>query len=151
MSKFGPKPRSPADRFWEKVSKAGPDDCWLWTAGKSREGYGQLGVKRQTDGGRTTAYAHRFSYELTHGDISNDLFVCHHCDTPACVNPRHLYLGTPADNMRDIAVRGRSPKKQKTHCPRGHPYDEANTYVYRTFRQCKTCRDERNKARKQGR
>ena len=83
-------------RFWSYVDKsAGPDACWLWTGGKRRE-YGRFHVSH-----RQAVGAHCFSYTLTHGAIPEGIFVCHHCDTPLCVNPAHLFLGTNRQNIRD--------------------------------------------------
>lgn len=94
------------DRFWAKVDKSG--DCWVWTASVFRErlGYGkfQTGSNR---GESRVAYAHRVSWELHFGPIPNGLFVCHHCDNPPCVRPDHLFLGTAADNVRDMDRKGR--------------------------------------------
>lgn len=96
------------ERFWARKTISG--ECWLWTrigphkkypAGQTVESYGQYWV----DG--RTYFAHRLAYELTYGAIPQGLSVLHRCDTPACFNPAHLFLGTHADNMRDKAQKGR--------------------------------------------
>jgi len=76
--------------------------CWL-VSGNHTKGYAV--VKR---GGRAHR-AHRISYEHHFGPIKDGLFVCHRCDTPPCVNPDHLFLGTPHDNVRDMLNKGRKP------------------------------------------
>lgn len=96
------------DRFWSKVDKSG--ECWLWTAGRHRAGYGAFSVGSRLTGGRRDTYAHRVAYELAFGPIPNGLLVRHTCDTPACVRPEHLLVGTQADNMHDAAERGRTTK-----------------------------------------
>lgn len=89
-------------RFWEKVVKTNNDDgCWLWCAAKDDCGYGVFSI----DG--KNFRAHRLSYELTIGTIPKGLKILHKCDTPACVNPSHLFIGTQADNIKDCMEKGR--------------------------------------------
>lgn len=92
-------------RFWAKVDRASGNGCWTWNAATSR-GYGLF-----SRGGRSgrMELAHRVSWEIAHGEPpSPDRLVRHRCDNPPCVNPAHLELGDQHDNMRDMAVRGRS-------------------------------------------
>lgn len=89
--------------FWARTDRSG--ECWVWTGqtiGKPGFAYGIVTRQQQ----RTLA--HRMAYELTHGPIPEGLFVCHHCDNPPCIRPDHLFLGTHADNMRDMAAKGRA-------------------------------------------
>lgn len=101
-------------RFWGKVDKSrGPDACWLWTAALS-DGYGAIGL------GRGVAKAHRVAWELEHGEIPAEGFsgyhgacILHLCDVRRCVNPKHMRLGTQAENLRDMSVKMRNPRGER--------------------------------------
>jgi hypothetical protein len=81
------------------------DGCWEWPGDRHARGYGVIGHGYVT---RTRLLAHRVSYEIFHGPISDNLVVRHRCDNPPCVHPDHLEVGTQADNLRDMRERGRA-------------------------------------------
>ena len=102
------------ERFWNKVDRcdhgwACRGCCWAWTGGTMRRGYGCIRV----DG--KTRQAHRVSYELARGPLLPipNLFICHRCDNVACVNPSHLWVGTPYDNMADRRDKGRDVRGER--------------------------------------
>lgn len=98
-----------ADRFWPKVSRGSPYECWEWLGTRDRAGYGRMSTRR----GQAPVRAHRVSWELHYGAIPDGMVVRHKCDNPACVNPAHLLIGTYRQNMADAVERGRlNPKSQ---------------------------------------
>ena len=98
----GNKTRPLLDRFQEKYVCNLETGCWEWTASLQASGYGQIAAP-----GGGMLRSHRVSYELFVGPILNGLHVLHECDNPKCVNPEHLFLGTPKDNMKDKVAKGR--------------------------------------------
>jgi hypothetical protein len=149
----GERPVAPrfARQFWDAVRKDGPTPahaphlgpCWIWTGPHDRKGYG---------GWRGHALAHRHSWQIANGPLSDDLMVCHHCDNPPCVNPGHLYPGTAADNARDAVERGRNYVPEHTEtCNSGHAKAGDNLLLVvtngRQSRACRTCYNERSARR----
>jgi len=90
-------------RFWSKVDRRGPEECWEWRGNRHalRGGYGRFGI------GKTVVFAHRLAYRLGHDSDPGEMCVLHRCDNPGCVNPGHLFLGTRTDNHLDKMAKGR--------------------------------------------
>jgi hypothetical protein len=129
------------ERFFSKVNRTPDGGCWLWNGAVQHNGYGYLHVGGRFE--RRPVRAHRFSWELHRGPIPEGMHVCHSCDTPACVNPDHLFLGSRSDNMRDCASKGRVAtvgKSRLTHCKHGHEFTPENTRVDKHgHRRCRAC------------
>ncbi len=143
-------------RFWSKVDRRGPNECWPWIPTVNDQGYATFHI-----GSRETGYphpAHAVAYEFIVGPIPKGLHIDHLCHTNSdceggptclhrrCVNPAHLEAVPPGVNT----LRGNGPtakNARKTHCLRGHPFDEENTYItpkgYRSCRACARIRAER--------
>lgn len=140
------------ERFWEKVDKGGEDDCWIWTGNKFKDGYGSFSFRDRPH------RAHRVSWIHFNGKrIPDGCYVCHSCDNPLCVNPKHLWVGTPTDNVRDMISKGRAkpiPKGVKwniTHCKNGHELTPENSIIDcgGRHRRCRTCRTAQQKIKTQ--
>lgn len=98
-------------RFWVRVDQGADDECWPWIGGRMKKGYGVFWPRKGRPEG-----AHRVSWELHHREsIPRGMQVLHSCDNPPCVNPRHLWVGTCADNMRDKSEKGRNPGNRTNH------------------------------------
>lgn len=123
----GKKPRSMAEleiAFWSHVKVGKPDQCWTWTACRNVYGYGQFCWNGKV------GPAHRFSLIREGRVIPEGYVVCHHCDNPPCVNPRHLFIGTLKDNNADCRAKGRAyPPPRITHLT-----DDQARFIIRAYK-----------------
>ena len=122
-------------QFYRNVNRTG--SCWLWIGYINKEGYGEY----KSDF-LTTRLAHRISYGLDKGDLPS-LPLDHLCRHRHCVNPDHLEPVEGIVNTRRSTV-GLN-EANKTECPKGHPYDEENTYRHGGKRFCRRCKNDRNR------
>ncbi len=152
--------RTLRQRFDEKWKVGTNSNCWLWMASVNKQGYGHIGV------GRKVLLAHRVSWYLHYGEMPPaHLDVCHHCDTPGCVNPNHLFVGTVTDNQYDSIDKGRRKyplsdrdwskerqilvKQRVFICKRGHSVSGLNLYIKKSgVVQCRACSRERLKEKR---
>lgn len=126
-------PRSTVTERFTRKLVALPSGCIEWVGCLDRGGYGYIGRDSKK------ISTHRLAWEIANGPIPDGLYVCHSCDNPKCCNVDHLWLGTNAENQADSRAKGRHVNTSKTHCVNGHPFNEANTYRWRSRRFCKVC------------
>lgn len=145
MGARGPKPRSEAERFTEKVTP-GPNGCIEWTAGTNGVGYGLF--HRYVLGGDAKVYAHRWAYEQRYGPIPTGLHLDHLCRNTLCVNPEHLEPVSAAVNVLR-GVSSPANNARKVACHRGHPLSGENLYITPStgYRSCRECARQRERAR----
>lgn len=119
------------ERFWSRVDKKGPDDCWPWLGTRLPAGYGTFSGKR---GERF--YAHRVGFEIENGIIDPNLLVCHSCDNPPCCNGCHLFQGTTLDNNLDMWAKGRgfTPFRTLEQFSEDHPRSKLDDETVKLIR-----------------
>ena len=134
--------RSIFERASEKFTIG--EGCWIWTGATNGIGYGHV-RQRRADGTWGQGYAHRVVYETLVGPIPDGAVLDHLCRTPSCVNPDHLEPVTQGENLARGATFNARHIAQEA-CVNGHPFDDANTYLWRGSRYCRACRRDRTAA-----
>lgn len=134
------------ERFWTSFTVNSVNGCWEWNKmprKQKRPGWHWYGHFRIA---QVTWMAHRYSWTINRGPIPEGLWVLHRCDNGRCVNPDHLFLGTPSDNAVDRDDKKRGRESRKTHCKHGHEFTAENTYLWndparrgREQRKCREC------------
>lgn len=127
------------ERIKRKIS-IDANGCWIYHGQTLPSGYVHIRF-----GNRLWA-GHRLMYAMSKGPIPPGMFVCHTCDVRNCINPDHLWLGTPKQNSIDASQKGRVTGQSKTHCLKGHPLSGNNLYASGGRRHCRACRDHQQAA-----
>lgn len=143
------KPRTFEERFWAKVDRRGPDECWPWLGAKSLTQRGYYGVLNLGRRGVGVDKAHRIAYRLAGGVLAPRQVVDHLCRNTLCVNHAHLEaITTSVNTQRGHDYRranGIPDSHLKEYCKRGHPLSGANLYVWRGHHHCLACQQLRKR------
>lgn len=141
---MGVIPTPLAERYWPKVDRRGPNECWPWLASIDGVGYGQISMM----GHNGPEKAHRVALFLAFGEWpAKGAHTDHLCRNRVCQNPRHLEVVTPRENMRR-GIGRIAERFVQTECLRGHIFTSANTYITsRGSRRCRTCHRDRERKR----
>lgn len=121
------------DRFWRKVFRSSPNECWAWSGAKDQDGYGLFWLAG------SMKRAHRVSMELENGAIAEGLVVDHICRNRSCVNPSHLRTVTRYTNVHENSEAPAHLNSLKTTCVNGHPLEGANLVFNGKRRRCREC------------
>lgn len=126
-------------KLHEKADCSNPDACWIWKGQKNTKGYGEIEVEYKRVGPDkwrpVRKRAHRASYEFHCGPIPAGMMVCHHCDTPLCINPKHLFVGTARDNFNDMRSKGRENYRSSAHPGENNPNAKLTNEIVRQIRK----------------
>jgi hypothetical protein len=122
-----------------------PGGCIVWIGALDKDYYGKITLSKRN------LRTHRVSYKQFYGIDPGKKLVCHKCDIPNCLNPRHLFLGTAKANWEDAGSKGRLWYQSKTSCVNGHKYTKDNTRINKYgYRRCRVCgRDQQKKMRRE--
>lgn len=126
------------NRLMEKSVPEPNTGCLLWCGNTNNKGYGMTAYRD------TKKLVHRLSFLISNGFLSDDDIVMHKCDTPACINPDHLVIGSQLDNMKDMHIKGRFYSRNVKYdpsktCINGHPRSEENRYFHGGRLYCREC------------
>jgi len=132
----------PGASLFEKLQFDSQTGCWNWA--------GVQGYPHIRYCGRDTRVSRIVAHLWLRLALDDPRKVLHRCDNPRCFNPKHLFIGTQLDNIRDCVNKKRQWQVKKTHCPQGHPYDSENTYIHPNgkHRTCRTCFRNHDKKRR---
>jgi hypothetical protein len=130
-------------RFWAKVDRRGPDECWLWQGGlgSTGTGYGRVNIARRS------RPATQIAWEIENGlPFPPGMNACHSCDNSRCVNPAHIWPGSQADNVHDAMQKGRFPwRPRQAFCKKGHALTPDNRQPTKDGSRCLTCHRDTNR------
>jgi hypothetical protein len=115
------------EKFWSNINIGSDEDCWEWKTLSGTSEYGETYFRGKD------VRSHRLAWELTYGEIPDNLYVCHHCDNPPCCNPKHLFLGTFQDNIDDREAKGRN--KMPSNLGEMHGNNKLNRNQVREIRR----------------